>query len=124
MSEQTPKWLNGVYFTPPKFEGKKKGMLKWKSDEESIHKFCTTLIEMAEWARSTNRKYLKIDLFEGKGGLYGPQIDFTRSDWLADNEIAAGQGQVSNAPSFTNTQPSGEPTAKVAWSTKVETTSV
>ena len=69
---------------------------------------------MAAWARSTNRKYLKIDLYEGKEGQYGPQIDFVRSEWLSDNEIAAGQG---NQPAM-NTQSSGEPTAKVAWSTK------
>lgn len=114
MSEKVPQWLNGCYFTPPKKEGKRKGGLKWKSDEESIEKFCMTLREMAAWARSTNRKYLKIDLYEGKEGQYGPQIDFVRSEWLSDNEIAAGQG---NQPA-TNTRSSGEPTAKVAWSTK------
>lgn len=119
MSDQTPKWLNGCYFTPPKSEGKRKGGLKWKSDEESIEKFCTTLRQMAAWARSTNRKYLKIDLYEGKEGQYGPQIDFTRSEWLSDSEIAQGQGKPgANAPE-TDYQPSGEPTAaKVAWGAK------
>jgi hypothetical protein len=116
--DKTPKWLNGVYFTPPRQEGKRKGLLKWKADEESIEKFCITLQQMAEWARSTNRKYLKIDLYEGKEGQYGPQIDFTRSEWLSDNEIAGGQGNASGEAN-TNSQPSGEPTAaKVGWSAK------
>ena len=119
MSEQTPKWLNGVYFTPPRTEGKRKGLLKWKADEESIEKFCITLQHMAEWARSTNRKYLKIDLYEGKEGQYGPQIDFTRSEWLSDNEVAGGQGKPPGQPAQPNSQPSGEPTAaKVGWSAK------
>jgi len=118
MSEQIPKWLNGVYFTPPRKEGKRKGLLKWKADEESIEKFCITLQQMAAWARSTNRKYLKIDLYEGKEGQYGPQIDFTRSDWLSDNELAAGQGE-SGPSGLKDSQPSGEPTAaKVAWGAK------
>ena len=93
--------------------------LKIGSSKENVEKLCRQIEAMASWARDTNRKYVKVELWENEDKRNGgTKIDFKRSEYLTKNEIEGGQGQPSGTPSFTNTQSSGEPTAKVAWSTK------
>ena len=124
MSEKTIDYLNGIYFDKP-FENApaaKRGQLSIPTNKESVEKLCSQIAAMASWARDTNRNYLRIELWENEDKRNGgTKIDFKRSEYLSKNEIAAGQGQQSGTPSFTNTQSSGEPTtAKVGWSAKTD----
>ena len=82
MSNQVPRWLNGVFFNEPTENQKKyfAGSMSFAVDDDSIDKFCDSLKEMAKMYRAIDEKYLRVKITRNKEDSK-TEFSFERDDW-------------------------------------------
>jgi hypothetical protein len=85
MSNQVPRWLNGVFFNEPTENQKKyfAGSMSFITDDESIDKFCDGLKAMAKMYRAIDEKYVRVKITRNDKDAK-TEFSFERDDWSKD----------------------------------------